>query len=156
RHMLDSIEPAALVSPDLLRFWREHRYVLFRGLLTTPEAAQIRGWTEDLETRPEEPGKWMKYFEGPDRQLCRIENFVPFHNGLRALLANEKLLDILGRLMGEAALLFKEKINYKLVGGQGFAPHQDAPAFTTFDQHYHITVMVSVDPCTVANGCLEV
>jgi ectoine hydroxylase-related dioxygenase (phytanoyl-CoA dioxygenase family) len=26
--MLNAIEPSSLVSPDLLRFWKEHRYVL--------------------------------------------------------------------------------------------------------------------------------
>jgi ectoine hydroxylase-related dioxygenase (phytanoyl-CoA dioxygenase family) len=53
-------------------------------------------------------------------------------------------------------VLFKEKINFKLPGGAGFEPHQDAPAFTTFGQCYHITVMVSIDAGTRENGCLEV
>ena len=37
-------------------------------------------------------------------------------------------------------ILFKEKINLKLAGGQGFAAHQDAPAFDLFGQSAHLTV----------------
>lgn len=52
-------------------------------------------------------------------------------------------------------MLFKEKINYKLPGGRGFAPHQDAPAFASFGQRYHGTLLVSVNRATPENGCLE-
>ena len=34
-------------------------------------------------------------------------------------------------------------------------PHQDAPAFNSFGPRYHITMMVSIDPCNKENGCLE-
>src|SRR5262245_14080405 len=57
--------------------------------------------------------------------------------------------------LGEPAALFKEKINFKLSGGGGFAAHQDAPAFVAFGQRYHLTMLVAVDAATVANGCLE-
>jgi len=53
-------------------------------------------------------------------------------------------------------VLFKEKINFKLAGASGFAPHQDAPAFSSFGQNFHVTVMLSIDPTNAANGCLEV
>ncbi len=56
----------------------------------------------------------------------------------------------------EPAVLFKEKINYKLPGGDGFAPHQDAPAFASFGQTWHLTVMLSIDATTPENGCLEI
>src|SRR5262249_531597 len=71
-------------------------------------------------------------------------------------LNDARKIEILSQLMGEPAVLFKEKINFKLPGGKGFTPHQDAPAFTTFGQKYHITMMVSVDPSTIENGCLDI
>ena len=61
----------------------------------------------------------------------------------------------LGELFGEPAVLFKEKLNFKLPGGNGFTAHQDAPAFASFGQDFHITAMVSVDATTRENGCLE-
>src|SRR5262249_30240833 len=51
--------------------------------------------------------------------------------------------------------LFKDKINFKLPGGAGFAPHQDAPAYVDFGVHHHLTVMAPVDAFTADNGCLE-
>ncbi|MED5262087.1 MAG: phytanoyl-CoA dioxygenase family protein [Myxococcota bacterium] len=123
------------------------------------EFEKLESWTAELQSWPETPGRWMKYFEaGPSeegRQLCRVENFVPYHDGFRELLLGPGPMAILESLMGEAACLFKEKINYKLPGGEGFGAHQDAPAFSTFGQRYHVTLLVAVDPQTPENGCLE-
>lgn len=100
----------------------------------------------------------MQYFErvGDKRQLCRLENFVPHDALLKEIAAGPATLNLVSRLLGEPAVLFKEKLNFKLPGGAGFTQHQDAPAFTSFDQHYHVTMMVSVDATTIENGCLEV
>jgi ectoine hydroxylase-related dioxygenase (phytanoyl-CoA dioxygenase family) len=87
-------------------------------------------------------------------RLCRTENFVPFHAGLRALLTDGALLDDASMLLGEPAVLYKEKINYKLPGGAGYAPHQDAPAYRFVA--VHVSCMVAVDDAAEDNGCLEV
>ncbi|HKE09956.1 MAG TPA: phytanoyl-CoA dioxygenase family protein, partial [Myxococcota bacterium] len=106
--------------------WRANRYVVLRGALDGPECERLRKWTEELAAWLETPGKWMKYFEpGPARLLCRVENFLPYHAGLRALLERGDLQSCLEELMGEPPVLFKEKLNFKLPGGGGFAPHQD-------------------------------
>lgn len=141
-----------------LEHWRRHRYLLLEGALSPPDRTALSSWVDDLAGWPETPGRWMKYFEsgpGGARQLCRVENFLPFHAGLRGFLARPALLELLAALLDEPALLFKEKINYKLPGGAGFAPHQDAPAFASFGQRYHVTLMVGVDATTPGNGCLE-
>ena len=89
---------------------------------------------------------------GPE--LCRSENLVPFHDGLRALLTTGSLLDTASALLGEQAVLYKEKINYKLPGGAGYSPHQDAPAYRFVERH--VSCMVAIDDSTIENGCLEV
>jgi ectoine hydroxylase-related dioxygenase (phytanoyl-CoA dioxygenase family) len=86
--------------------------------------------------------------------LCRSENIVPFHAGLRDLLTTGPMLDVASALLGEPAVLYKEKVNYKLPGGAGYAPHQDAPAYRFVETH--VSCMVAVDDATLANGCLEV
>src|SRR5260221_9126308 len=88
------------------------------------------------------------------RQLCRTENFVPFNEGLRALLTTGAMLATASALLGEPAVLYKEKINYKLPGGAGYSPHQDAPAYPFVD--VHVSCMVAVDDAAPGNGCLEV
>ena len=137
--------------------WKANRYVVLRGALGAAECAALRAWTDELGSWPETPGKWMKYFEpGPGRLLCRVENFLPYHDGLRELLSRSDLLGCLEELLGEPPLLFKEKLNFKLPSGAGFAPHQDAPAFVSFGQTYHITLMLGADATTPENGCLEI
>jgi hypothetical protein len=135
----------------------EQGFLHLPGFLDEERAAELLRWTEELQEWPETPGKWMKYFETVkgERQLCRVENFLPYHNGFRHLLLESDLNLILAELMGETATLYKEKLNFKLPGGSGFGAHQDAPAFTTFGQTYHITMMLSIDATTEENGCLE-
>lgn len=139
--------------------WQQDGFVLIRNHYRDQARELMRAHVEELQAWPESAGKWMKYFErhaSGERLLCRVENFLPYHPGLRQQLEGDELLGMVGELMGEPALLFKEKINYKLPGGNGFAAHQDAPAFVTFGQKYHITLMISVDATTVQNGCLEI
>jgi hypothetical protein len=85
--------------------------------------------------------------------ITRAENLVPNHSGFRALTSSGTLVDAVGRLFGEQALLYKEKINFKQPGGAGFAPHQDAAAYKFADDH--ITVMLAIDEAKIDNGCLE-
>lgn len=144
---------------DQLEFWRAHGYLKIEEYLDDTECVALSSWVDDLERRPETAGKWMKYFERAGngaRQLCRIENFIQYHDGFARLITGHRTLAMVSALFGERAVLFKEKINYKLPGGAGFAPHQDAPAFTSFGQSLHITLMASVDATTPQNGCLEV
>jgi ectoine hydroxylase-related dioxygenase (phytanoyl-CoA dioxygenase family) len=52
--------------------------------------------------------------------------------------------------------LFKDKINFKLVGGGGFALHQDQQAGWSVYAPLFLTAMVSIDGSTLENGCLEI
>lgn len=131
-----------------------------RGWALTPtlgpeEAAELVGWIDEVAAWPDD-GEWMHHRELTDAgpALCRTENFTPFHDGLRALLTEGPMLEVAGALLGEPAVLYKEKVNYKLVGGAGYSPHQDAPAYPFLAQH--VSCMVAVDDATEANGCLEV
>ncbi len=133
-------------------------YVVVRGGFDAAEMKPIEGWTRELAERPEEPGKHWVYHEksllDPGTELiCRIENISPFHSGFAELSAALKAP--VGQLLGEDALLFKEKINFKMPGGDGFKPHQDSQAGWWNYGSYYITVMVCIDEATLENGCLK-
>ena len=116
----------------------------------------VRAWVDEVAAWPDADGPWLHHRELTDDgpKLCRSENFVPFHGGLRSLLTSGSMLEAASALLGEAAVLYKEKINYKLPGGAGYAPHQDAPAYRFVERH--VSCMVAVDDALLDNGCLEV
>jgi hypothetical protein len=139
--------------------YARHGWAWLRGFLSPAEIRDLKRFTEEIAGWPETPGKWMRYYErGAEpagRMLARIENFIPFHAGLAALLTGPRLQGLVAECCGEPALLFKDKINCKLAGGAGFAPHQDAPAYADFGVEHHVSTVVPVDAFTRENGCLE-
>jgi hypothetical protein len=139
----------------LVEHFREHGWVAVEAL-SPADAVAVAGWVEEVAALADGHGGVLQHFEGTDAgpMLCRSENFVPIHQGLRALLCQGSLVDVAGALLGEPAVLYKEKINYKLPGGAGFSPHQDAPAYPMIE--VHVSAMVAVDDADEANGGLEV
>lgn len=141
-------------SADTVEHFATHGWVL-TDTLDDAGVAELRSWVDDIARWPD-TGDWLHHREQTDDgpKLCRSENVIPFHDGLRALLTTGLLLETASALLGETAVLYKEKINYKLAGGAGYAPHQDAPAYRFVETH--VSCMVAVDDATVENGCLEV
>lgn len=135
-------------------------FLVVPGLLGAADVAALTRWTAELASWPELPGRHWVYGEPslrePGRRLLnRIENFYPFHPGFRALLDGPGLRGRAGELLGDEAVLFKDKINFKLPGGDGFQPHQDQQAGWSAYAPLFLTVLVAVDEATEANGCLE-
>lgn len=133
-------------------------FVVVRAAFDPDEIGRIATWTEELAALPEEPGKHWVYHEDskltPGQDLiARIENISPFHAGFAALSA--ALTPPMGQLLGEPAVLFKEKINFKMPGGDGYKPHQDSQAGWEKYADYFISVMVCIDQATEENGCLK-
>lgn len=151
--------PAGPLDPDQVRHFRQHGFVIVPGLLGADEMSDVRAWTAELQSWPETAGKWMKYFESDAagrRLLNRIEDVLPFHAGFRALAGSAALAGACGQLFGEPAVLFKDKINFKLAGAGGFEPHQDVQAGWARYAPLHITALVTIDASSRANGCLEI
>ena len=142
-----------LTERDIAQF-NENGWVIANPFLKG-QSDMIMSWVSEVQSW-DDSGEWLHYREMTDHgpKLCRTENFIPYHEGLRSLLTNGPVATMAGQLLGEPALLYKEKINYKLVGGAGFRPHQDAPAYPFVDRT--ISVMIAVDKSTMENGCLEV
>jgi hypothetical protein len=130
-----------------------HGWVRMAGVATV---AELSAWVDEVARWPDDAGPWLHHRELTDAgpALCRTEGFVEVHPELTRLLTTGPMLAAAGALLGERAVLYKEKINYKLAGGAGYAPHQDAPAYPFVQRH--VSCMVAVDDSSMANGCLEV
>ncbi len=139
--------------------WSESGYVHLKNFFSPEEQTAIVNFVDEITAWKDTPGKWMRYYEedaSANKFLCRIENFLPYHEELNNLILRQQVWDTLAQLMQEPAVLFKEKINFKFPNGKGFLPHQDAPAFSSFNQDYHITALIPVDHFTTENGCLQI
>jgi hypothetical protein len=139
----------------LVEHFRTQGWVL-TDTLDAEGVAELRSWVDDIATWPIDGDGWLQHQEMTDSgpQLCRSENLIPFHEGMRTLLTAGSVPDTAGRLLGEPAVLYKEKINYKLPGGAGYSPHQDAPAYPFVASH--VSAMLAIDDATADNGGLEV
>lgn len=151
----------------------ESNFVLLKDYLSESEGKRVTSWADQMDEWLEMKGKWMIYNEkvphSPSSLLvkgeggsqqegklmrARIENFVPYHPELEEFL-NHTLKPLLEGKIGENVNLFKDKMNWKRPGGQGFAPHQDHPAWTDFPPSIFWTVAIFGDTSTPENGCLE-
>lgn len=139
--------------------FRRDGFVIVRGMYERA-AARISAWADEVAAYPEAPGKYMMYFEQSSREpgrrlLNRVENYCPYHVGFDRLLNGPGLRDAVAWLFGEPAVMFKDKINFKLPGGSGFTPHQDVQAGWDCYASLYITALISIDATTRENGCLE-
>ena len=136
-------------------------YLLVRKLYDAGEMQDITSWTDEVSNYPETPGKYMMYFEqsqldAAQRILCRMEDIEPYHAGFSQLFNSERMLGSVSQLFGGQAVLFKDKINFKMPGGDGFKAHQDVQAGWDDYAPLHITALLTIDACTPENGCLEI
>lgn len=125
------------------------------GLLDANEVGDLRAWVDDIAARRNGDGGVLQHYErgAAGAQIARSEYLLDLHPGLTALVTSGRLPSIGAALVGEPVVLYKEKINYKLVGGAGFNAHQDARAYKFVD--IHLTCMIAIDPADATNGCLE-
>ncbi len=144
-------------------FWNQNSYLVFKGLFTS-QVNNITEWISEISSWPDDMSKWLSFYEMDDpTKLSRIENFIPYHADLAKVINGPEVLSIVEELMGEKPVLYKERINFKPAGGGAHAAHQDGVAYEsgdlgTFDANVtpYISVLISVDAATSANGCFEV
>lgn len=153
------------LTDEQLAAYDRDGYLLIKAkdIWTPAELKLVLASVDLMGEWPDKAGAYMKYYEANrhdpsgEKLLCRIENFTQYNPGLEFLLNGDKLLDMSTDLFAESAIMYKEKVNYKLPGGAGFAPHQDiAAGWWMYKQSMHISCLVSIDPATEANGALEV
>jgi hypothetical protein len=131
-------------------------FLLLDDILTPSQVSDLQTWTAEVKGWPNRKGEHMPYEEiraDGSTGLCRTEStysvllglmsdYANYHPGFGDLFRGETLIGILTDLMGEQAVLFKEKvifatrsnekkahdkINYKEAGGSGgFDAHIDA------------------------------
>ena len=133
-------------------------YLVFRSAFSASDMATIAQWTDEMLARPEVSGQHWVFHEDSrtnpgEKLVSRIERLTQFHDGFQVLA--ETLRRPVSQLLGKKAVLFKEKVNFKMPGGDGFKPHQDSQAGWDAYADFFISALVSIDRATLENGCLQ-
>ena len=141
------------LSVNDIEHFKKHGWVLTCDL-SDNGVHELRSWVQEIENWNVD-NTFLRHEEmttyGP--KVARIEYFAHIHLPMGDLLAKGHMLSHASDLLGEQAVLYKDKINFKLAGGAGWEPHQDAPAYPFIDNH--VSCMIAIDDATTENGCLE-
>jgi len=142
------------LTPDQRADWQAHGWLHLTGLLDDGMVTSFDRWVDEVARWAADAVGGLHHHEQTEHgpALARSECFADEHAELGRFIRGPRLGHVLEQVLGEPAVLFKEKINYKHPGGAGFAPHQDATAYRFVD--HHVSVMVPLDAATVASGCL--
>ncbi|MEO9853048.1 MAG: phytanoyl-CoA dioxygenase family protein [Reichenbachiella sp.] len=151
------------LADSQLKFWKENSYVHIPGLFKD-RVDQMSGWIDEISTWKPSMDQWMCYYEMDNpEQLSRIENFIPYHAGMKEIFTGDTIVSLISELMNEQAVLYKERINFKSPGGGPHAAHQDGVAYeqgenAAFDPNInpYLSILISIDEATEENGCLQV
>ena len=158
---MNAVTPdAGPLSAEALAAYAQTGWCAVPGFYSPAETARLTGWTEEVSALPEVPGTHAVYHEkslidGDPSLVQRIEDFCPFHAGFDDEMRRGRLAKAVEQLLGGPAVLFKEKINFKMAGGAGFEPHQDQQAGWSTYAPMFVTALVCIDAATIENGCLE-
>jgi hypothetical protein len=127
--------------------------VIRRGLLDRDATRALQHWALEIEAWPSGSHVWGHYAEQTSRgpRICRTENVSACHAGVASLVTGVMQAAATDAL-GEPAVAFKDKLNYKQPGGAGYGVHQDKVAYPGAGRV--ASILVAIDDCTVESGCL--
>jgi ectoine hydroxylase-related dioxygenase (phytanoyl-CoA dioxygenase family) len=149
------------INKDHIKKYKKDGYIICRNLFDKKTIQKIINSINEIENYKDTKGKWMKYYDFSLRNkkkkiLNRIENFYDYNKSLREILSNKSLKSQLKKIIGEEVVLFKDKINFKNPGAEGFKPHQDATIWKDmYGIKSFISFAIAIDKATTENGCLE-
>ena len=118
-------------------------FVLLKDFFSIEESENIVRYADELQEWKEEKFKWMLYYEknrdkNNNKKKARMEHFINYHSEINQVL--DSLKETIEFIYGEKLNLFKDKINWKYGGGEGFKAHQDQPAWTDFAPSRYVTL----------------
>jgi 2-aminoethylphosphonate dioxygenase len=157
-------------------FFHRHGYLYIHGFFNEEEVLGIREWTDTLGAKAaavlaesiqsgvslekmieQDPNVPVIVPEKDKKdQVCRIEDYITPALSGKYMRYPDKVREFMTTLFGEPYALFKEKTNFKWPGGGAFPHHQDYPAYGFLAPKTHATAMLTIDPATTENGCLQV
>ncbi len=135
-------------------------FIVMKSFYNAEEIEQVSSWLDELRDKTPIKGGEAKYYEkselNDENILVRVEHVLGDHNSvITKLLLSQKTTNYLTDLFGEAPVLFKEKVNYKLPGCRADKLHQDQAAGWNTYGDYYISMGIVVDENRKENAALS-
>lgn len=158
-----------ITHPDRQQFLT-HGYLIVRELLAEVEVTELDREIGRMAQSRQTDKSAVYYYEtngAGEELLRRIERIDAASALIRRLFQSDEIRGSVEALFGEPACLFKDKLNLKLPGGEGFRTHMDGHFLWTDNSGvtrkgwgeygtWFINALISVDPATSENGCIRV
>jgi ectoine hydroxylase-related dioxygenase (phytanoyl-CoA dioxygenase family) len=94
----------------------------------------------------------LEEFSNASSRWTKVERLHSLGYGIRDL--HKMLLDPVSELLGEGAVLLKDKVNINPHGRTGFPVHQDFESYRHYSPSLHLTVMIPFGKVDATNGCM--
>jgi len=139
----------------------EKGFIVLKGFIDQGVVNAVSDWLDALQdVSTETSAHAAKYFEisplSGENILVRVEHVLgDYDEEIAGLLLNDKTINALTTLFGEAPVLFKEKINYKYPGCRADKLHQDQAAGWNTYSDFFITMCIAIDANREENAALR-
>ncbi len=153
------------VDPELEPWvveYRTHGYVKLPAVFSTQEMDAVRDEFDRLFADPEilredslRSASRRSLVSGT--VLDRLDPIIDLSPSMKALTAEPRIMDAVSAVLGEPALLFKDKAIMKPPGAYGYGVHQD---YTNWQEipvppQHLLSALVAIDAGTPENGGLQ-
>lgn len=140
--------------------FRDKGYVVLRGLFG---AGEVEAWQREsdrllgLSHIIHEDNIRIGFRTKPtgEKYIEKFDPLVDISPVFKSLARDERILGPLKEIYDDQALLFKDKLIFKMPGVAGYTMHQDATYWQPFPYESLISVMVGIDGADAENGGLE-
>ncbi|MEI8380080.1 MAG: phytanoyl-CoA dioxygenase family protein [Planctomycetota bacterium] len=151
------------LSPQQLDRYRSDGFVVVRNLFSATEIQGLRQETERLLTECADlinpRNLRCRYMAHHETGESLFEVFDPVNDIspiCEQFTHDPRIMNVMESIYEEPALLFKEKLIFKLPGAMGYNLHQDIPLYWEGFPRTFVTVLIPIDETTRENGCTEV
>ena len=149
-----------MLTDDQKQTFNEKGFIVLKGFFDNQEITRISDWADELRDKEPLENQEVKYFEksflNDDSILVRIENIFGAHNAeMTDLIISSSTKQCLADLLGEPAVLFKDKLNFKLPGCRPDKLHQDQAAGWNAYGDFYISMGIVVDENRFENAALS-
>ena len=152
-----SLSPSTVTAAQVRQYW-ERGWLVLPGVFSAEEVA---GWDAEcqrlLASDLVHEDNLRTGFRAVDGKpmIERIDPVIDVSSVFASAVSDPRVLGPLAAIFGDAAVLFKDKLIFKLPGMSGYTMHQDQAWWQMCAADDILSVSIAIDGASADNGCLE-